>query len=56
MQGWNGSLAEKRHDAALQSFDWQALRQTFMAERIEREHAMSFRPDVSREDIERFLN
>lgn len=47
-QGWNGSSHEKRSTS-------QAFRQQFMQEHIEREHAMSFRPDVSREDIERFL-
>ncbi|HEX5548818.1 MAG TPA: DUF6036 family nucleotidyltransferase [Ktedonobacterales bacterium] len=54
-QDWNSSSPEKRSADPAQVRKRQALRQQFMQEYIEREGAMSFRPDVAREDIERFL-
>ena len=54
-QGWNRSSRENRSANLARILGGQALRPQVLQEHIEREHAMSFRPDVSREDIERFL-
>ena len=54
-QGWNSQSPEKRSTDPALILHRQTLRQQFMQEHSEREHAMSFRPDVAREDIERFL-
>lgn len=54
-QGWSGSTPEKGSTDPALILHRQALLRQFMRDHIEREHAMSFRPDVSREDIESFL-
>lgn len=55
MQGWNRSLLEQRPIDQAHTLYWQSLRQALMQPQREREHSMSLRPDVSRDDIERFL-
>lgn len=54
-QGWNRSSRENRPANLARILSGKALRPQVLREHIEREHAMSFRPDVSRDDIERFL-
>lgn len=54
-QGWNRSSRENRSANLARILGGHALRQQASQERIEGEHAMSFRPDVARDDIERFL-
>jgi hypothetical protein len=55
MQGWNRLLPEQQPIDQAHTLHWQSLRQAIMQSQREREHSMSFRPDVSRDDIERFL-
>ena len=55
MQEWNRSLLEQRPIDQAHTLYWQSLRQALMQPQREREHSMSLRPDVSRDDIERFL-
>jgi hypothetical protein len=54
-QGWNRIQHEKRPADKTHRLNRQALRQTLLQEQDETEHTMSFRPDVSRENIEQFL-
>ncbi len=54
-QGWNRSSRENRPANLARILGGQALRQQVSQEHTEREHTMSFRPDVARDDIERFL-
>jgi uncharacterized nucleotidyltransferase DUF6036 len=54
-QGWSRSLAEQSYANQPYTPDWQTLRPAFAPGQGEGEHDMSFRSDVSRDDIEQFL-
>lgn len=57
-QGWSRRLAEPQHANRIHTPDMRAFHEAFrtpMNEQGEREDEMSFRPDVSRDDIEQFL-